>query len=135
MAAYLNEVRLLGHLGADPEIRVVGPGGRATARFRIATTKRWMDKEKKRHEKTSWITCVAWGAQANFVRDYVKKGDPVLVCGELETREWDDKNGKGKRYATEVVCDRVQSLRPREASTTSDDFPEPPPPSDDDLPF
>lgn len=138
MMAYLNHVSLFGHVGMDPEVRVVGPN-RSVAKFRVASTKRTKKADGSRHERTTWITVVAWGVQAEFVRNHVRKGHPVLVVGELETREWDDKNGGGKRHATEVIASSVQSLLQRERSPgnmTDEEYPEPPPPSsDDELPF
>lgn len=135
--ATLNEVRLIGHLGKDPDYRVIGPNGRATASIRLAVTKRWRPQgggEVK--SKTSWFTCVLWGQQAEFAHKYLRKGHPVFVSGELDTREWEDKNGGGKRTVTEVQVSNIQSLAPREKeSGGADDFPEPPPLSDDDLPF
>jgi single-strand DNA-binding protein len=59
---------------------------------------------------------VAWRTQAEFVARYFKKGKPILVCGQLQTRTWTDKQGN-KRYATEVVADEVSFVESKESST------------------
>lgn len=102
----LNEVRVMGHLGADPEVRST-PNGVQNATFRLACTKVWNDASGQRQERTEWVTCVAWRQQSEIVQRFLRKGSRCLVIGELQTRTWEDKNGGGKRYATEVQADRV----------------------------
>lgn len=98
----LNEVRLIGRLGADPEIKNL-QSGKQVANMRIATTEKWRDKNSgERKEKTEWTTVVCWNENLNgIIEQYVRKGSLVMVTGKLQTREW-EKNGE-KRYATEVV--------------------------------
>jgi len=106
MAGSLNKVLLIGNLGADPEIRST-PGGAQVANFRIACTESWTDQGGQKQERTEWVTCVAWRKTAELVQRFLRKGSKVHVEGKLQTRSWDDKNGGGKRYATEVVVDNV----------------------------
>lgn len=97
-----NQVTLIGHLGADPEFRVLNSGTRV-CNMRIATSERWKDKntgEKK--EQTDWHTVVSYNDNLNkIIEQYVAKGSKILVQGQLKTRSW-EKDGD-KRYATEVV--------------------------------
>lgn len=111
----LNEVRVMGYLGADPEVRTT-PNGATNATFRLACTERWTDAQGQRQEHTEWVTCVAWRKDAELVQMYLRKGSRALVKGKLRTRMWEDKNGGGKRYATEVVVDRVLLIDKREQS-------------------
>ena len=105
----LNEVRIMGHLGADPEVRTT-PNGATTATFRVACTERWTDQSGQKQERTEWVTCVAWRKTAELAQMYLRKGSRAYVLGKLQTRTWEDKNGGGKRYATEVVIDRLLLL-------------------------
>lgn len=98
----LNQVSLIGNLGADPEIRTMGNGDKV-ANIRIAVSEKWKDKntgEKK--EKTEWVPIVIWGALVNVVESYLKKGSKIFVQGKYQTRKWQDQSG-ADRYSTEVV--------------------------------
>jgi single-strand DNA-binding protein len=106
--ASLNKVMLIGNLGKDPEVRFT-PGGQAVANFSIATTERWKGKDGNQEEKTEWHNIVVWGKLAELCREYLHKGRPCFVEGRLQTRSWDDKEGK-KRYTTEVVAQTIQFL-------------------------
>ena len=145
MAQSLNKVQIIGNLGADPEIRST-PNGAKVANFRVACSESWKDQSGQKQERTEWVTCVAWKVTAEIVEKYVRKGSKLYVEGKLQTRTWEDKNGGGKRYATEVLVDRIMMLDGRpgtaaEANRGGDDdnpmgFPtSPAPTSDDDLPF
>jgi single-strand DNA-binding protein len=103
MAGSLNEVTLIGHLGADPEIRRT-QDGRPIANLRIATTESWRDKNTgERKEKTEWHTVVIFNeGLCKVVEQYLKKGSKVYVKGALQTRKWQDQSGND-RYSTEVV--------------------------------
>lgn len=109
MAGSLNKVMLIGNLGADPEVRAT-PNGAQVANFRVACTETWKDQSGQRQERTEWVTIVAWRQQAEIAQRYLRKGSKVYVEGKLQTRTWEDKNGGGKRYATEVLCDRFMML-------------------------
>ena len=103
MAASLNKVMLIGNLGADPEIRSFGNGGRV-ANLRIATSENWKDKNTgERREKTEWHTVAVFNdGLVGVIEKYVKKGSKVFIEGQLQTRKWQDQNGND-RYSTEVV--------------------------------
>jgi single-strand DNA-binding protein len=109
MARSLNKVMLLGNLGNDPEVRST-PGGGRVASFSLATGRTWTDPQGNKQEKTEWHKCIAWnqGNQklADVVEQYCKKGKPVYVEGQIEYRQWQDKDGQ-TRYTTEI---RVREL-------------------------
>lgn len=103
MAGSLNEVALIGHLGADPEIRRT-QDGKAIANLRIATTESWRDKNTgDRKEKTEWHTVVIFNeGLAKVAEKYLAKGSKVYIKGSLQTRKWQDRDNND-RYSTEVV--------------------------------
>ena len=103
MVGSVNKVILLGNLGKDPEIRSMQSGSKM-ANFSIATSKRWKDRStQEQKEKTSWHNIVIFGdGLVDIVEKYVKKGSKVYVEGELQTRKWQDQEGKD-RYSTEVI--------------------------------
>lgn len=113
MARSLNKVMLIGHLGADPELRYT-PSGVPVATFRIATNETWRDAEGKTQEKTEWHTIVVWRKLAELTNDLLKKGSRVYVEGRLQTRTYEDKNGI-RRTVTEIVADDIILLEPRTA--------------------
>lgn len=98
----LNEVRLIGRLGADPNIRQTS-NGKPVASLRVATWECFWNEQKHDYETISeWHSVVAWGDQVNNRIAKLKKGNLVLVEGKLRTRKWQDQNGVEK-YTTEVV--------------------------------
>lgn len=103
MAGSLNKVMLIGNVGNDPEIRNLD-AARSVANFNIATSQSWKDKatgEKK--EVTQWHRIVVWvDGMIGVIEKYVKKGSKIYIEGELQTRKWQDQDGKD-RYSTEVV--------------------------------
>ena len=103
MSGSVNKVILLGNLGKDPEIRSMNSGNKV-ASFSLATSKRWKDKStQEQKDKTSWHNIVVFGdGLVGIVEKYVKKGSKIYVEGELQTRKWEDQDGKD-RYTTEVV--------------------------------
>lgn len=109
MAGSLNKVMLIGNLGSDPEVRNT-PNGATVANFRLACTESWKDQSGQKQERTEWVTVVAWRQQAELAKRFLRKGSRVYVEGKLQTRQWEDRNGGGKRYATEVLCDRFMML-------------------------
>ncbi len=103
MARSLNKAMIIGNVGNDPEIRTVGNGGRV-ASFSVATSRRWNDRNGQQQEKTEWHRIVAWDKPFNLVdivERYLKKGDRVYVEGEIEYRQYQDKDGATK-YITEI---------------------------------
>ncbi len=97
----VNKVTLLGHLGRDAETRFT-PSGAACTNFTLATNRRWKDDQTGEwKEETDWHRIVLW-RQENLA-NYLTKGKQVYVEGRLQTRSYDDKDGK-KVYTTEVVA-------------------------------
>ena len=104
MSRSLNKAILIGNVGSDPEIRTVGNGGKV-AQFSLATGRVWNDPSGAKQEKTEWHRCVAWNNKASTLADlvekFVKKGERIYVEGEIEYRQWQDKDGQ-TRYTTEI---------------------------------
>lgn len=96
-----NDVRIIGRLGADPELKQTR--GDPVCNIRVATSQRWKDKEGNKQERTEWHSCVFWGKSAELVDKHFSKGDGIIVRGELRTRMWED-NGV-KHYRTEIHAD------------------------------
>jgi single-strand DNA-binding protein len=113
----VNKVIIVGNLGRDLELRHT-PGGAAVATLSMATTDVWTDKAGQRQEKTEWHRVVLWGKQAESLQEYLLKGRQIYVEGRLQTRQWDDREGK-KRSTTEIRADRVVLLGSRGASPTA----------------
>jgi single-strand DNA-binding protein len=100
----VNKVILIGHLGRDAETKFT-PGGAAVTRFSVATNRRWKDKDSGEwKEETDWSNVVLW--RSENLANYLTKGKQIYVEGRLQTRSYEDKDGK-KVYATEVVADDV----------------------------
>jgi single-strand DNA-binding protein len=109
MAGSVNKVILIGNVGADPEIRRT-QDGRGIANLRIATSESWKDKNSgERREKTEWHTVVVFSeGLVKVIEQYVKKGSKVYLEGALQTRKWQDQEGKD-RYSTEIVLQGFNS--------------------------
>src|SRR6516162_3990876 len=105
----VNKVILVGNLGRDPEVRAT-PSGQSVCNFSLATTERFTDRSGQQRDQT------------DLCGQYLKKGRQVYVEGRLTTRQYEAKDGTGKRYRTEVVAQRVQFLGGR-AATGFDDSP------------
>ena len=96
--ASFNKVILMGRLTADPELKQSQSGLSVTS-FSLAVDRKGKTGEDK---QCDFITVVAWRQTAEFICKYFGKGSAILICGELQTRSW-EQNGQ-KRYATEVVA-------------------------------
>ena len=151
----VNKVILIGHLGRDAETKFT-PSGVAVTKFSVATNRRWKDQQTGEwKEETDWANVVLW-RQENLA-NYLTKGKQIYVEGRLQTRSWDDKDGK-KQYMTEVVADEVILLggrggeggqeagpqpvsmprsapRPQPAATAGDEMGPDQGITDDDVPF
>ena len=103
MASSLNKVMIIGNLGADPEVRTFGNGGKV-CNLRIATSESWRDKSTgERREKTEWHTVAIFSeGLVRVCEQYLKKGAKVYIEGALQTRKWQDQSGND-RYSTEIV--------------------------------
>ena len=108
----LNKVMLIGRLGADPEVRNTNSGS-TVANLRIATTERRKDQDGNWNEQTEWHSVVCFGRTAELVERYLSKGRQVYIEGRLQTRKWQDREGKD-RWTTEVVAFTVQFLGSRD---------------------
>jgi len=107
--ASVNKVILVGNLGRNPEVKTT-PSGTKVANFSIATSEKYTDKSGNKQDKIEWINIVAWGKLAELAGKYLKKGKPVYLEGKMATTSWEDKNGGGKRYKTDVVISQMQFL-------------------------
>ena len=97
----MNEATLIGYVGGDPECRDL-PSGVEVANFTLATNERYLSSGGEEKESTEWHRIVAFKGLARVVRDYVRKGQPVLVRGKIRTRDWKDGEG-AKRRSREIV--------------------------------
>lgn len=101
--ASLNKACLLGYVGQDPEIKHLR-GGSMVANLSLATSDTWRDKQTgERKERTEWHRLVVFNeGLIKTIEQYVKKGQQLYVEGQIQTRKWEDKDGKD-RYSTEIV--------------------------------
>lgn len=103
---YINKAFIFGNLTRDPELRAL-PSGMNVCNFSIATNRVYTGKDGQKQEQTDFHNIVVFGKQADTVAKYLKKGSSAFVEGYIQTRSWEDKEGK-KQYRTEIVADRVQ---------------------------
>lgn len=108
-----NKVQLVGHLGANPEIRTFGDN-QQVARVNIATQESYKNREGEWINETSWHTLVAWRGVALRAQKYLKKGSYIMVEGRLKSRNYTNNAGE-KRYVTEVIVDNFMMLDKRES--------------------
>lgn len=125
----------VGRLGRDAEMRYTG-SGQAVANFSIA-----VDRPKKQGEKQQplWLKVTLWGKLAEALTKYLSKGKQVAVSGELDIREWADREGV-KRTSTEINARNITLIGSRQDSAEPaepQDNPEPTTPevTDEDIPF
>jgi single-strand DNA-binding protein len=132
MSRGLNKVMVIGHLGRDPEMRYT-PSGRPVTSFSVVTTRTWTSAEGERHEESEWFNVVAWGNLAEICNQYLTKGQQVYVEGRLQTRGWEDEEGK-KHYRTELVASEMIVLGDRR-HTGAGPIPDEPPTNSDQFAF
>ncbi len=114
----VNKVTLIGHLGANPELRVSANEGVPVTTVRVATTERWNDRHSgERKEQTEWHRVVCFGALAKFVGDYLAKGSLVYLEGRLNTRRYADREGT-EHSVTEVIARELRMLDSRKDGET-----------------
>lgn len=116
----LNKVMLIGWLDADPEIRQT-PNGRQIASFALATPRKWVSAQGERHEETEWFSVVAWGSLAEICANLLFKDQQVYVEGRLQTRRWDDDQGR-MHFRTEVVAQDIIALTSDSHDSANDDL-------------
>ena len=140
----MNKVFLIGRLTRDPELRYTG-SNIPVASFTVAVNRTFTNAQGER--EADFIPVVVWRKQAENVKNYLNQGSQVAIDGRIQTRSYDDTDGK-KRYVTEVIADNVQFLdtkssrgnmsnnynnQPSSASTTPYDFPSQAQPSTTDV--
>lgn len=140
----MNKVILMGRLTRDPEVRYTQTNNTLVSSFSLAVNRRFVRQGEER--QADFINVVAWSKLGEFCSKYFKKGQQVGVIGRIQTRSWDDQDGK-KRYTTEVIAEEAyfaDSKRDQEGgssfentfgSNIADAASEFAPVSDDDLPF
>ena len=143
----VNKVILIGNLGQDPEVRHTN-SGQPVSNLRVATSRRVKDRDGNWSDQTEWHSVVCFARLAELAGQYLRKGSKIFVEGRLQTRSWEDKEGK-KQYRTGFVCENLKFLdskgggaaageggggfpssRGPAAAEESQDFP-----TDDDVPF
>ena len=116
--ASLNKVILIGNMVADPELKQT-PNGTSVCRFRIAVQRRYAKSAEQGQQTADFLDVVAWRQSADFVSRYFKKGSPILVCGQIQSRNWEDKDG-AKRYTVEILADEVSFVGNKSDDNRSD---------------
>ena len=107
MAGGVNKVILVGNLGADPELRYTA-SGTAVAKFRIATSETYTDRQGAKQERTEWHRITAWGKLAEICGQYLNKGKMVYIEGKIRSDTWEQDGVK--RYSYEIVADTMRML-------------------------
>ncbi len=105
----MNLVILVGNLTRDPEAKEVG--GTALSNFSVAVSRKYKDKKTgNTAEETLYMDCEVWGSSAGFVNQYCKKGDKVMVRGQLKNDSWEKEGVKHQR--TRVRVENIDKLTP-----------------------
>ena len=107
----VNRVVLIGNLGKDPDLQYL-EGNIAVAKFPLATTETYKDKNGTLVSQTEWHTVVLWRGLAELAQKYLHKGSLVFIEGRIKTRNWEDKD-KNKRFSTEIIGDNLVMLDKR----------------------
>ncbi|MCO4819952.1 MAG: single-stranded DNA-binding protein [Bacteroidetes bacterium] len=104
MNSLRNSVRLVGHLGNNPEVKEIA-SGKKVVKISLATNESFK-KNGDQVTETQWHNLVAWGKTADIAEKYLQKGQEVCIEGRLNNRSWEDADGN-MRYATEVVINEL----------------------------
>src|SRR5512140_943649 len=104
----VNKVILVGRLGKDPETRYM-TNGEAVTNVSLATSENFKDKSGEKQERTEWHNLVFYRRLAEIAGEYLKKGAQIYVEGRIQTRKWQDKEGKD-RYTTEIIVNEMKML-------------------------
>ncbi len=121
----MNKALLIGRLTRDPELRSTSTG-RNVCQFSIAVNRNFTNANGER--EADFINCVVWDKQAENLVKYQKKGNQIAVDGRIQTRNYEDKDGK-RVYVTEILANNISFLDSKGTNTSSNDFnslPEPP---------
>jgi len=120
MGRGLNKVMIIGYVGREPEMRYT-PSGRPVTSFSVSTSRTWTSAEGERREEVEWFNVVAWGNLAEICKTHLAKNQQVYVEGRLQTRGWEDENGK-KHFRTELVANEMILLGDRRTHHTEIDY-------------
>ncbi|KAF5057415.1 Single-stranded DNA-binding protein [anaerobic digester metagenome] len=112
MNSLRNRVQLIGHLGADPEVKTF-ENNRKVARLSLATNDEYTDKEGQKVKQTQWHQLVVWGRLAETCEKYLTKGKEVAIEGKLTYRTWNDKDGKSHNI-TEIMVNELLMMGGKE---------------------
>jgi single-strand DNA-binding protein len=112
-ASNVNVVVITGNLTQDPELRSTG-GGTSVCEMRVAVNSRRKDQSGQWVDKPNYFNVVVFGAQGDNCATYLSRGRPVAVEGRLDWREWEAKDGSGKRQAVQIIANTVQFLGSRD---------------------
>ena len=112
-ATNINRVVMTGNLTRDPELRSL-PSGMSVCSLRIACNTRRKNQGGEWEDKPNYFDVTVWGAQGENCARYLSKGRPVAIDGRLEWREYEARDGSGKRQATDIIADSVQFLGGRD---------------------
>ncbi len=125
MAKNLNRCEFIGRLGREPETRFLD-SGTAICSFSIASNSTPRKEGDRTVYDAEWVNVVAWGKLAEICGKYLDKGSKVYVCGRLQTRSWEDKEGT-TRYKTEVVIEEMEMLDSKRGDNADDEEYQPAP--------
>jgi single-strand DNA-binding protein len=114
-ASNVNVVVITGNLTRDPELRSTG-GGTSVCELRVAVNSRRKDQSGNWVDKPNYFNVVVFGGQGENCANYLSKGRPVAIEGRLDWREWEAKDGSGKRQAVQIIANTVQFLGSRDGS-------------------
>ena len=112
-----NSVRLIGHMGQEPEVKTV-LNDKKVAHFSLATNDSFKDSNGQKVSETMWHNLVAWGKQAEFAEKYLHKGHEIAIEGKLMNRNYVDKTGV-KKYVTEIVVNEIQMMGSKEKAKSA----------------
>ena len=139
----------MGRLTRDPEVKYTS-GGTAIAKLSMAVNRNWTNKEGQKQEDTTFVDVDAFGRQAEVIGQYIKKGNPIFIEGNLRLDQWDDKQTGEKRSKLKVVLDRFEFIDSKgdggsgggyssqsnaPAASSGSSAPSASLPEDDDVPF
>jgi len=113
----VNKVILIGNVGNDPEVKYVKEDV-PVARFSLATSETYKNKEGQRVTNTEWHNIVVWRGLAKVVENYVKKGSKLYIEGKLTHRKY-EQDGQTK-YFTEILCKELTMLDSKNSNSTED---------------
>lgn len=111
----MNKVILMGRLTKDPELRYTTTNNTPVCSFTLAVDRRFARQGEEK--QTDFIPIVVWSKLAEFCGKYFQKGKEVAVVGRIQTRTWDDSEGK-KRYVTEVIAEEAYFAESKKAEET-----------------